>query len=50
MGINGRNALCDDLDQTASNTYVNIKIPYLFDYKPSDFYTIQNWIELKFGL
>ena len=26
------------------------KIPYLFDYKPSDFYTNQNWIELKFGL
>lgn len=29
MGINGRNALCDDLDQTASNTYINIKIRVL---------------------
>ena len=26
------------------------KIPYLFDYKPSDFYTNKNWSELKFGL
>ena len=33
-----------------TNFVTHLIIPYLFDYKPSDFYTNQNWIELKFGL
>ena len=45
--LNGENFKMG-VEQT--NFVTHLIIPYLFDYKPSNFYTNQNWIELKFGL